>query len=148
MTTQALTRSLILLPLLWAAGASAADTVTLRVVVEGLKTTTGTIRACVFSTPENFPSCEKGVGVVSATAPANAPTVTFDIPGVKPGQGAVSLFVDVDDTKTLERGMMGIPKEPIGFSNNAVVSFGPPKFDKAAIAIGPNTSTTIKLKYF
>ena len=117
-------------------------------MVTGLKTTTGTIRACVFKTAAHFPACDKGEGVVVATAPANAPTVRFDIPGVTKGQGAVSLFVDADDSGKMKTGLMGIPKSGVGFSNNAWESFGAPKFDKAAITIGPDTTTEIKLKYY
>lgn len=130
------------------APALAADTVTLNVVVTGIKTTTGVIRACVFTTAEAFPNCEKGVDTVKITVPANGPTVKIAIPGVTPGKGAVSLFVDADDSGKMKRGFMGIPKSGIGFSNNAWESFGPPKFDKAAIDIGPNTTTEIKIKYY
>lgn len=128
--------------------AAAADTVTLQVVVTGLKTTTGSIRACVFKTPDNFPRCGKGVAVVSASAPANATRVTFAIPGVTPGPAAVSLYVDVNDNKQLDRGFMGIPEEPLGFSNNPAVTLGLPSFKDSEITIGANTTTTIKLKYF
>jgi uncharacterized protein (DUF2141 family) len=136
------------LSLLASAPTLAADTVTLHVVVTGLKTSTGHIRACVFKTADNFPHCDKGVGVVTASASANGETVKFDIPGVTPGEGAISLFVDVNDNKQLDRGLMGIPKEPLGFSNNPAVTFGPPSFKDSAITIGADTTTTIKLKYF
>ena len=129
--------------------AQAAETTTLHIVVTGLKTTTGTIRACVFTTPAEFPSCEKGVGTIKADAPANAPTVKFDIPGVPVGASvAVSLFADVDDSKSMKRNFMGIPKEPIGISNNATESFGPPKFEKAQFTGKPNMTVPIALRYY
>jgi len=139
---------LALLSLLPLSAAQAADTVTLHIVVTGLKTTTGTIRACVFKTPEHFPACDKGTAVVLANAPANAPTVKFDIPGVTPGTAAVSLFVDVDNSKKMERNFMGIPKEPIGVSNDATESFGAPKFEKAKFIAKEGETVTIKLRYY
>jgi uncharacterized protein (DUF2141 family) len=136
------------LSLLASVPASAADTVTLNVVVTGIKTTTGVIRACVFKTATAFPNCEKGDNTVKITVPANGPTVKFAIPGVTPGTGAVSLFIDADDSGKMKTGFMGIPKSGVGFSNNAWESFGAPKFDKAKIAIGANTTTEIKIKYY
>ena len=127
----------------------AVETTTLHIVVTGLKTTTGTIRACVFTTPTAFPSCEKGVATIKAEAPANAPTVKFDIPGVPVGASvAVSLFADVDDSKSMKRNFMGIPKEPIGVSNNATESFGAPKFEKAQFVAKPNMTVPIALRYY
>jgi uncharacterized protein (DUF2141 family) len=127
----------------------AAETTTLHIVVTGLKTTTGTIRACVFTTPTAFPSCEKGVGTIDANAPANAPTVKFDVPGVPVGGTvAVSLFADINDNKKMDRGMMGIPKEPIGISNNATNSFSAPDFDKAKFVAKPDMTVTIALRYY
>jgi uncharacterized protein (DUF2141 family) len=130
-------------------GLQAAETTTLHVVVTGLKTTTGTIRACVFTSATAFPSCEKGVGTIKADAPANAPTVKFDIPGVPVGVPvAVSLFADVNNNKQMDRNFMGIPKEPIGVSNNATESFGAPKFDKAKFTTSANQTITIALRYY
>lgn len=140
--------TLATLSLLTSVPASAAETVTLNVVVTGIKTTTGVIRACVFKTADAFPNCEKGVDTVKITVPANAATVKFAIPGVTPGKGAVSLFVDADDSGKMKTGFMGIPKSGVGFSNNAWESFGAPKFNKAAITIGPNNTTEIKIKYY
>lgn len=143
-----LTPLLAALPLLLASAASAADTTTLKVFIQGLQKPGGTYRGCVFVSPEGFPNCEKGQGVIIFSAPADASSVTIPVPGVPTGQKvAVSLFVDADNSKKLERGLMGIPKEPMGFSNNPTVSFGPPKFDAAAVTAG-DEPVTIKLKYF
>ncbi|MGL4542131.1 MAG: DUF2141 domain-containing protein [Polymorphobacter sp.] len=140
---------LAILALLPLSPAQAAETITLEVVVTGLKTTTGTIRACVFTTPTAFPSCEKGVGVIKAEAPANAATVRFSVPGVPVGTPvAVSLFADVNDNKKMDRGMMGIPKEPIGISNNATNSFSAPDFNKAQFIAKGDMTVTIALRYY
>ena len=127
----------------------AAETTTLHVVVTGLKTTTGTIRACVFTSATAFPACAKGVNTIKADAPANAPTVKFAIPGVPVGVPvAVSLFADVNNNKEMDRNFMGIPKEPIGISNNATESFGAPKFEKAQFTVKPNMTVPIALRYY
>lgn len=44
------------------------------------------------------------------------------------GLYGISVFHDINSDGVLNTGMFGIPKEPVGFSNNARGSFGPPKF--------------------
>ena len=70
-------------------------------------------------------------------------------PGVPVGGTvAVSLFADVNDNKKMDRGMMGIPKEPIGISNNATNSFSAPDFDKAKFVAKPDMTVNIALRYY
>ena len=45
---------------------------------------------------------------------------------------AVSIYHDLNENGELDSKFMGIPKEPVGFSNNYFPKFGPPKFKKAA----------------
>lgn len=53
-----------------------------------------------------------------------------------PGRYAVAVYHDRDNSGKLETGAFGIPKEPVGFSNNPTFLFGPPSFDAAAIQLG------------
>jgi len=46
---------------------------------------------------------------------------------------AISIYHDLNENGELDSNFIGIPKEPIGFSNNYFPKFGPPKFKKAAI---------------
>lgn len=48
------------------------------------------------------------------------------------GTYAASFWYDEDNDEKLDSNFLGIPKEPVGASNNAEGSFGPPKFKKAA----------------
>ena len=63
-----------------------------------------------------------------------------------PGHYAVTVYHDRDNSGKLETGAFGIPKEPVGFSNNPTFLFGPPFFDAAAIQLGDTARRlTIKL---
>lgn len=124
-----------------------AATGTLHLLVSGLTTTTGTLRLCVFTTPGNFPKCDKGLAVIKASAPASAPEVRIDIPGVPHGQIAISIFADLNDNRKLDKHMI-VPAEPVGFSNNPTLMFGPPSFAASAITMGADTHTEITLKNF
>ncbi|GMG86315.1 DUF2141 domain-containing protein [Biformimicrobium ophioploci] len=52
-------------------------------------------------------------------------------------QGRYAIAVHHDDNANgeMDSNFIGIPKEPVGFSNGHVPRFGPPKFAKAAIDI-------------
>ncbi|MEL6761261.1 MAG: DUF2141 domain-containing protein [Myxococcota bacterium] len=52
-------------------------------------------------------------------------------PSVKPGRYAVAVWHDEDGDQELDSNWIGIPKEPVGASNDAEASFGPPSFDDA-----------------
>ena len=49
------------------------------------------------------------------------------------GKYAISVFHDTNNDGELNTKIFGIPKEPVGFSNNVKGSFGPPKFEQALI---------------
>ena len=51
-----------------------------------------------------------------------------------PGRYAVAVYHDRDNSGKLETGAFGIPKEPVGFSNNPAFLFGPPS-DAASIEL-------------
>jgi uncharacterized protein (DUF2141 family) len=48
----------------------------------------------------------------------------------------------------LKKNIVGFPTEPIGFSNNARIRFGPPSFDDARIIVesGKTINLTIQLR--
>ncbi len=73
---------------------------------------------------------------------------TVRIAGIPPGTYAVQAFHDENDNLVVDRNFMGMPKEGIGFSNDAPFRFGPPRFRDAAIALGPDGGqVTIQLRY-
>tara|TARA_Y100001936_G_scaffold70093_1_gene69165 strand:+ start:457 stop:903 length:447 start_codon:yes stop_codon:yes gene_type:complete len=55
-------------------------------------------------------------------------TAIIDIPF---GEYAIAGFQDLDGNGVLSGNFLGIPKEPVGFSRNAKVRFGPPKWNDA-----------------
>lgn len=63
-----------------------------------------------------------------------------------PGGYAAVAFQDVNGNGKLDKNLLGIPREPYGFSNSARGSAGPPKFSAAAVTLIPDGTTTIVLK--
>ena len=62
-------------------------------------------------------------------------TISVKLENIPFGTYAISIFHDLNENGELDSNFMGIPKEPIGFSNNHFPQFGPPKFKKAAFQL-------------
>ena len=62
------------------------------------------------------------------------------------GEYAITLFVDFNGNKKIDKNFLGIPKEPYGFSNNVIGNMSAPTFDQAKfVFLGPTTQN-IKLR--
>jgi len=65
------------------------------------------------------------------------------------GRYAVQAFLDENGNGEVDRALFGIPKEGVGFSNDAKIRLGPPKFAEAAFAFDGNARTIrLNLRYF
>ena len=84
---------------------------------------------------------EKVEGCHERSMSANGPVVELTFTDLPPGEYAIKALHDVNDNKDMDYTMIGMPKEPYGFSNNAMGTFGPPDFDQAKIELIPGTNT-------
>lgn len=71
-----------------------------------------------------------------AASRAGGQSLTLVLKNVPPGRYALSAVHDKNGNGQLDRNLMGLPKEALGFSNGAKVRMGPPKFDEAAFLVG------------
>ncbi len=128
--------------LLVGTGAHAAN---IEITVTNVRNDHGSVRAQL-CTKEDFlsPRCPW-----RASAPAASGPVTVRITDVPPGVYAAQAFHDENDNHEIDRNLIGIPTEGIGFSRDAPFRFGPPTFDDAAIQLGPEGSRIeLTLHYF
>lgn len=77
----------------------------------------------------------------SAEAPAQAGTTIVRVPDVPPGRYAAQGFHDRNGDGKVNRNFLGLPTERIGFSRDAPVHFGPPRFADAAFEHGTVAQT-------
>jgi uncharacterized protein (DUF2141 family) len=78
--------------------------------------------------------------------PGETTVVVKDVP---PGTYAAQAFHDEDDNGTLDRNFLGLPKEGMGFSNNAPMHFGPPRFGAASFPVAKKgAEIKFALKYY
>jgi len=84
----------------------------------------------------------------TASAPAVVGTVTLRIDGVPPGVYAAQAFHDENSNGILDRSFLGLPEEGMGFSRDAPMRMGPPRFADAAFTVdGPVTAVDFRLGY-
>lgn len=62
------------------------------------------------------------------------------------GEYAITLFVDFNGNKKIDKNFLGIPKEPYGFSNNVIGNMSAPTFDQAKFEFLGPTTKNIKLR--
>jgi uncharacterized protein (DUF2141 family) len=85
----------------------------------------------------------------SASVPAAAGTVIIRIEGVPDGLYAAQLFHDENGNGKTDQGLFGIPKEGVGFSNDAPIRLSPPRFADAVFPVaGGVTSISVRMRYF
>ncbi len=114
------------------------------VEVSGVRAATGMVRVSVCPRNLFLGNCPW-----SASAPAHGGIVTVVVPGVPPGRYAVQAFHDADSDSKLARNWIGIPREGIGFSNDAMAHLTYPRFSVAAFDHGTTAQhVAVTVRYF
>ncbi len=139
-------RAIPLLLVLLAVGPDAAPA-TVEVTVTGVRDATGLIRFGLYDEPGAFPDEQRYCARVFLPADPDGMVATFE--GVAPGTYAVAVYHDEDESDSLQRNLVGKPKEGYGFSNGARPRLKDPPFERAAFEVpaGGTVSMTIDLTY-
>ena len=132
---------LIALPLI----SSTPPMASVEVDLTAVRSTRGSIQACMTRSATHFPNCKTDPDALRRTVPASIRQLQFkDVPA---GRYAVSVFHDENANQKLDT-LVGIPKEGFGFSRNPVIRFGPPRFNKVSIEFPPGfTRTSVRMQY-
>ncbi|MBA4055731.1 MAG: hypothetical protein C0490_13530 [Marivirga sp.] len=129
---------------LFSPGLSLAQTTSLEVNVNNIKSQKGSIRVGLFLNEKDFlknPAEGKVVKISGSEV-----TVVFE--NLKPGDYALSVIHDENENGELDSNAFGIPKEGFAFGNNSMGAFGPPTFEKAKVELRDQPiKQVIKLKY-
>lgn len=103
----------------------------LTVAVSNVPDHVGMIRVAVCKKDEFLkPHC-----AVVGKAPAVAGTVSVSFQDVPAGIYAVQTYQDRNDDGRLNKSFLGMPREPIGFSRDPKLRFGPPSFTQCAVQL-------------
>ncbi|MBX7541604.1 DUF2141 domain-containing protein [Qipengyuania sphaerica] len=131
------------------AGAPAADQgSTITVTVTNLRNADGVVLACMTTNEKSFPKCRGVAGAQAAKVAAHEGTLTLTFTDVKPGRYAIALLHDENANGKADRALGMMPKEGFGFSRDAPVRMGPPKFSDAVFEHGAqDRAMTIRMRY-
>ncbi|WP_299162085.1 DUF2141 domain-containing protein [uncultured Tenacibaculum sp.] len=108
----------------------------------GMKSDKGSLFVALYNTKDSFLK-ERYKGEIVKINDKKATVLFKDIPA---GTYAVSSFHDVNDNKKMDTNFFGIPKEPIGMSNDAKGFMGPPKYKDAKFEVTKNVTLSINVK--
>jgi uncharacterized protein (DUF2141 family) len=80
--------------------------------------------------------------------PARTGSVSVTVPNVPAGTYAAQAFHDENANDQVDRNFIGIPKEGVGFSRDARINFGPPKWrDAQFVHSGAPATQRLRLRY-
>jgi uncharacterized protein (DUF2141 family) len=83
----------------------------------------------------------------SAAAPATAGETVVQVQA-PPGEYAIQAYHDDTDSGHVHQNFLGIPKERIGFSNDAPLRLHGPRWDDAVIVVGEGLqNVTLRLRH-
>lgn len=136
--------AILLMVATFVTAADAAPTASLVIELNGMQGNEGAVVYAVWSGPSGW--LEDGAVREGSVPVANgASTIVLD--GLPYGEYAVSAYHDRNGNGRLDTGLFGIPKEPIGTSNDAKARFGPPKYEDAVFAVDrPELTLTIGVR--
>lgn len=113
------------------------------VVVSNINTQQGTIELAVFDKPQLFLQKNKSIKKYSKAVRGNS--IKIKVKNLPEGHYAISLYHDVNGDKECNLNVIGIPKEPYGFSNNFKPLYRQPNFEDCQFFVSENQEIHISL---
>jgi len=95
--------------------------------IEGIEQSAGYMMVAVYDEADQFLSKNMFDGSKNKVNNTGTMKISLELPF---GEYGISVFHDIDADGELDTNLIGIPKEPTGFSNNAKGKFGPPKYEQ------------------
>jgi uncharacterized protein (DUF2141 family) len=123
----------------------AATSAEIRVEVATLRSMRGHVICALFDSEDSYKQLRATMRLV---VEPKQPVTTCIFHDVVPGGYLISAIHDENDNGTLDKNLLGMPKEGYGVSNNHTYALKGPEFKESAVHLndGP-TSISIKLRY-
>ncbi|MCF2874417.1 MULTISPECIES: DUF2141 domain-containing protein [Tenacibaculum] len=120
----------------------AQDNHTITIDFTGMKSDKGSLFVALYNSKDSFLKN----GYKGEIVKINEKKATVQFKDVPSGTYAVSSFHDENDNKKMDTNFIGIPKEPIGISNDAKGFMGPPKYKDAKFEVNKDITLSINVK--
>jgi uncharacterized protein (DUF2141 family) len=125
---------------------STPDSATLQVAVVPPDGGEGVVALALFDDRESFDAGARELAVRTATIRLADGAGEWRVEDLPPGVYALKAYLDRNGNGRLDRGKLGIPSEPYGFSNEARGRVGPPSWEKARFAIHGPSAISVRLR--
>lgn len=122
-------------------GQAHAEQVSLDVRVDNVRPDQGAVRVALYD--EGTWLSEP---VVDEQTDPTGTSVTFHIQLPEGGRYGLAAYQDTNSDGRLNRNAVGIPSEPTAFSNDAPMSYGPPRFADAALDVSAPSEAVLTLR--
>jgi uncharacterized protein (DUF2141 family) len=116
----------------------------LTVNVENVESTDGKISVAVYDDAEGFLKFDKVYK--TEAVPAQKGSTEVIIKDLPKGTYALAIFHDRNDNEELDTNMLGIPKEPLGFSKGKMKTFGPPSFGECSFDLTYDQTISVPIE--
>ena len=116
----------------------------IRILVSNIEEKRGAIHYGVYNNPKLFPE-ESGKIIGGFEQVSKVIEDGLLIDDLEESNYAIAIFHDTNSNNKFDT-FFSIPKEKFGFSNNAKVFLGPPKFEDASIFVGKNSIVEIMIE--
>lgn len=127
-----------------ASGRASQPTGGLVVVVDDVRNDEGSVHVDICTEKNFLRTC-----LYSGEAKAVSGKTAVIVEGVPKGVYAAQVFHDENMNHKVDRGLFGIPKEGVGFSNDFKIGLRAPRFDEAAFHYaGGDQQVVVHLKYY
>jgi uncharacterized protein (DUF2141 family) len=126
----------------------AAADATLNIRVTNVRSEDGHVLLLVFNDASGFPNVSEKA-VHRARIRAHKGRVSHSVPGLAPGQYAITVVHDENDNKKLDKNLFGIPKEGWGTSRNPRPRTRAPRWSESSFTLdaGADKAVAISLLY-
>lgn len=118
----------------------------LTVEIEPVEYKKGILHLAIYDSEESFPDAAEPYRKQKVKVDPTQP-LSITIEALPPGRYALAIYLDENENDELDKNMLGIPKEPYGFSNNPRAKWSAPRFDEIAFEMNAAaTKLAIDLK--
>lgn len=118
----------------------------LSLVIENLHSDAGNVHLAIYDEEEQFAKSLKPFRLKIYKAPATR-RLEVQMDSLPFGRYALAIYHDENGNGDLDKNLLGIPKEPYGFSNNPRAKWSAPTYQETSFEIGPNrTELAVSLK--
>lgn len=115
------------------------NAISLVVRVDNVQAGGGPVRVAMFTSSNWLGATATDAEQTDATGGS----VRLSLTAPAAGRYGFAIYQDINRDGRLNRNIIGLPTEPVAFSNNAVIRFGPPSFQDAAVDISANSETVV-----